>query len=60
MINTKAYLEAARFMMVEYGGYTDAEVDVLCTSPPFAKQIRTDQIADAYMKDVTEKKMYTR
>jgi len=31
-INTKAYLEAARHVMVEYGEYTDAEVDVLCTS----------------------------
>ena len=28
-INTKAFLEAARFVMVEYGGYSDAEVDVL-------------------------------
>jgi hypothetical protein len=29
-INTKAYLEAARHVMVEYGEYTDAEIDVLC------------------------------
>jgi hypothetical protein len=30
-INTKAFLEAARHVMIEYGEYTDAEVDVLCT-----------------------------
>jgi hypothetical protein len=29
-INTKAFLEAARHVMIEYGEYTDAEVDVLC------------------------------
>jgi hypothetical protein len=31
-INTKAFLEAARHVMIEYGEYTDAEVDVLCKS----------------------------
>lgn len=29
-INTKAFLESARHVMVVHGGYTDAEVDVLC------------------------------
>jgi hypothetical protein len=29
-INTKAFLEAARHVMVVYGEYTDPEVDVLC------------------------------
>lgn len=29
VVNTKAYLEAGRYVMVEHGGYTDAEVDVL-------------------------------
>lgn len=32
MINTRAYLDSTRYVMVEYGGYTDAEVDVLCES----------------------------
>lgn len=31
-INTKAFFEAARHAMIVYGEYTDAEVDVLCTS----------------------------
>jgi hypothetical protein len=31
-INTKAFLEAARHVMIEYGEYTDAEVEVLCRS----------------------------
>jgi hypothetical protein len=31
-INTKAFLEAARHVMVVYGEYTDPEVDVLCES----------------------------
>jgi hypothetical protein len=29
MINTKAYLDAGRYVMTQHGGYTDAEVDVL-------------------------------
>lgn len=29
-INTKAFLESARHVMVVHGGYTDAEVDILC------------------------------
>ena len=33
-INTKAFLESARHVMVVHGGYTDAEVDVLCTYSP--------------------------
>lgn len=31
-INTKAFFESARHVMVVHGGYTDAEVDVLCGS----------------------------
>ena len=30
VVNTRAFLEAARLVMVEYGGYSDSEVDVLC------------------------------
>jgi len=45
LINTKAFLESARHVMVEHGGYTDAEVDVL---------------SQAYMADVEKKNLYTR
>jgi hypothetical protein len=30
VVNTKAYLDSARYVMMEYGEYTGAEVDVLC------------------------------
>lgn len=29
VVNTKAYLDAGRYVMTRHGGYTDAEVDVL-------------------------------
>ena len=29
VVNTRAYLEASRHVMIQHGEYTDAEVDVL-------------------------------
>jgi hypothetical protein len=29
VVNTRAYLDAGRYVLTEHGGYTDAEVDVL-------------------------------
>ena len=60
-INTKAYLEAARHVMVEYGEYTDAEVDVLCTFTFYEgwKQVLI-YAAQAYMTEVNKGQLYTR
>ncbi len=30
LINTTAYLDSSHYVMVEYGEYTESEVDVLC------------------------------
>ncbi|WVQ80012.1 hypothetical protein IAT38_002113 [Cryptococcus sp. DSM 104549] len=45
LINTRAYIDSARYMMIEHGGYTDAEVDVL---------------SKAYMHDVETEELYSR
>ena len=63
LINTRAYLESARHVMVEYGGYSDPEVDVLCEYSGHrgtSEVMRLMRVGQAYLADVEREPMYTR
>lgn len=59
-INTKAFFESARHVMIVHGGYTDAEVDILCGCSVCPCWVDFNFVAQAYLAEIDKGQLYTR